>query len=42
MAGDVDNALREIIVEHGGRSEDDARDQLNQLAAERRYNRDVY
>ncbi len=42
MAADVDNALREIIIEHGGMSEDDARDVLNQLTQERRYARDVY
>jgi sulfite reductase (NADPH) flavoprotein alpha-component len=42
MAGDVDNALRDIIREHGGKSEEDARDLLNQLTQERRYARDVY
>lgn len=42
MAPDVDNALREIFIEHGGKSDDDARDTLNQLTQERRYARDVY
>jgi sulfite reductase (NADPH) flavoprotein alpha-component len=42
MAADVDTALRDIVIEHGGRNEDDARDFLNELAAERRYSRDVY
>ncbi len=42
MAPDVDNALREILIEHGGRSDEDARDTLNQLTQERRYARDVY
>lgn len=42
MATDVDAALRDIVIEHGGKSDEDARDFLNQLAAERRYARDVY
>jgi sulfite reductase (NADPH) flavoprotein alpha-component len=42
MAVDVDAALRDIVIEHGGKSDADARDFLNQLAAERRYARDVY
>jgi len=42
MAADVDAALREIVIEHGAKSEEDARDFINQLAAERRYARDVY
>ena len=42
MAADVDAALRDIVIEHGGKSNEDARDFLNQLAAERRYARDVY
>ena len=42
MAPDVDNALREILVEHGGKSDEDARETLNQLTQERRYARDVY
>ena len=42
MAKDVHAALREIIVEHGGKSREDAEGFLTQLAAERRYSRDVY
>jgi len=42
MARDVHAALREIVVEHGGRSIDDADAYLAQLAQERRYARDVY
>ncbi|HEX7914139.1 assimilatory sulfite reductase (NADPH) flavoprotein subunit [Rudaea sp.] len=42
MAHDVDAALRDIVIEHGGKSDEDARDFLNQLASERRYARDVY
>lgn len=42
MAADVDAALRDIVIEHGGRSEEEARDFLNALAADRRYSRDVY
>jgi sulfite reductase (NADPH) flavoprotein alpha-component len=42
MAADVDAALRDIVIEHGGKSDEDARDFLNQLSAERRYARDVY
>ena len=42
MAPDVDEALRAIFVEHGGKSEDEARESLSQLAQERRYSRDVY
>lgn len=42
MAPDVDAALRAIAIEHGGKTDEDAREFLNQLAAERRYARDVY
>jgi sulfite reductase (NADPH) flavoprotein alpha-component len=42
MAKDVHAALRDIIVEHGGKSREDAEGFLAQLAAERRYSRDVY
>ncbi len=42
MAADVDAALRDIVIEHGGKSEDDAREFLAQLTQERRYARDVY
>jgi sulfite reductase (NADPH) flavoprotein alpha-component len=42
MAADVDHALREVIIEHGGKREDEARELLNQLTQDRRYARDVY
>ncbi|TLY49795.1 MAG: assimilatory sulfite reductase (NADPH) flavoprotein subunit [Gammaproteobacteria bacterium] len=42
MAADVETALRDIFIEHGGKSEDDAREALSDLAAQRRYSRDVY
>ena len=42
MAKDVHTALRDIIVEHGGKSHEDAEGFLTRLAAERRYARDVY
>jgi sulfite reductase (NADPH) flavoprotein alpha-component len=42
MAKDVHAALRDIVVEHGGKSREDADGFLTQLAAERRYSRDVY
>ena len=42
MAKDVHAALRDIAVEHGGKSVDDADAWLSELAAERRYARDVY
>ena len=42
MAADVDRALRDIAVAHGGLDEDRAAAWLKQLAAERRYVRDVY
>jgi sulfite reductase (NADPH) flavoprotein alpha-component len=42
MAADVDAALRDIVIEHGGKNEDDAREFLAQLTQERRYARDVY
>jgi sulfite reductase (NADPH) flavoprotein alpha-component len=42
MAKDVHAALRDIVVEHGGRSAEDAEAWLAELAAERRYARDVY
>jgi len=42
MAKDVHAALRDIIVEHGRKSVEDAEAQLATLAAERRYARDVY
>ena len=42
MARDVDRALKEIVMTHGGMSEDDADDYLNDLREDRRYQRDVY
>jgi NADPH-dependent sulfite reductase flavoprotein alpha-component len=42
MARDVDRALRGIAVAHGGLTEDEAAAYLKQLAAEKRYLRDVY
>ncbi|MCB5907785.1 bifunctional nitrate reductase/sulfite reductase flavoprotein subunit alpha [Streptomyces pinistramenti] len=42
MAGDVDRALRDIAVAHGGLDEDAAAGYLKQLAADKRYVRDVY
>jgi sulfite reductase (NADPH) flavoprotein alpha-component len=42
MAKDVHAALRDIVVEHGRKSSDDAEAYLSQLTSERRYCRDVY
>ncbi len=42
MARDVDDALRGIIAEHGGRSPKSATTYLRAMSAERRYVRDVY
>ncbi|WP_053693646.1 bifunctional nitrate reductase/sulfite reductase flavoprotein subunit alpha [Streptomyces sp. WM6372] len=42
MAKDVDRALRDIAVAHGGLTEDEAAAYLKQLSAEKRYARDVY
>ncbi|UZJ32496.1 bifunctional nitrate reductase/sulfite reductase flavoprotein subunit alpha [Streptomyces endophytica] len=42
MAKDVDRALREIAVAHGGLTEEAATGYVKQLAAEKRYVRDVY
>lgn len=42
MAKDVDRALRDIATTHGGHSPDGAAAYLKQLAAEKRYVRDVY
>ncbi|MFH9266891.1 molybdopterin-dependent oxidoreductase [Streptomyces sp. NPDC017546] len=42
MAKDVDRALRDIAVAHGGLDPDAAAAQVKQLASERRYMRDVY
>lgn len=42
MAKDVDQALRDIAAVHGGLSEADAAAYVKQLAADKRYVRDVY
>ncbi|MGW7440693.1 molybdopterin-dependent oxidoreductase [Streptomyces sp. NPDC054849] len=42
MAKDVDQALRDIAVTHGGLDEDGAALYVKQLAADKRYVRDVY
>ncbi|MEU9961280.1 bifunctional nitrate reductase/sulfite reductase flavoprotein subunit alpha [Streptomyces sp. NPDC050982] len=42
MAKDVDRALRDIAVTHGGLSETEAAAYVKQLAADKRYVRDVY
>ncbi len=42
MARDVDHALHEIVVEHGGLGADDATEYVNALKREKRYVRDVY
>ncbi|WP_093863773.1 bifunctional nitrate reductase/sulfite reductase flavoprotein subunit alpha [Streptomyces sp. TLI_053] len=42
MARDVDRALREIARTHGGLGEEEAAVHLKQLAADKRYVRDVY
>ncbi|QMU69707.1 bifunctional nitrate reductase/sulfite reductase flavoprotein subunit alpha [Streptacidiphilus sp. P02-A3a] len=42
MAKDVDRTLREIAVAHGGLDEEQADIHIRQLAADRRYIRDVY
>ncbi|MFF8835423.1 molybdopterin-dependent oxidoreductase [Streptomyces sp. NPDC015130] len=42
MAKDVDRALRDIAVTHGGHDEESAAAYVKQLAADKRYVRDVY
>jgi sulfite reductase (NADPH) flavoprotein alpha-component len=42
MASDVDRALREVVRQFGGRSEDDAKAYLADLSTNGRYRRDVY
>jgi sulfite reductase (NADPH) flavoprotein alpha-component len=42
MAKDVHAALRDVVIEHGGKSIEDAEAYLSQLANDRRYSRDVY
>ncbi|WP_272913807.1 sulfite reductase subunit alpha [Rhodococcus sp. JG-3] len=42
MAQGVDEALHEVVAEHGGRSSDAAEDYVNDLKRAKRYLRDVY
>ena len=42
MAKGVDEALHEIVAEHGGLSPDAAEDYVNDLKQSKRYLRDVY
>jgi NADPH-dependent sulfite reductase flavoprotein alpha-component len=42
MARDVDEALRDVVAEHGGMSAGQATDYVKQLASDDRYRRDVY
>ena len=42
MAPDVDATLAEIVAEHGGKGEDDAREYLSALKRDHRYLLDVY
>ncbi|MGK2882412.1 MAG: diflavin oxidoreductase [Mycobacterium sp.] len=42
MAKDVDKALHDVVVEHGGLDRDEATEYVNTLKKEKRYVRDVY
>ncbi|MGB0371378.1 MAG: sulfite reductase subunit alpha [Opitutales bacterium] len=42
MAKDVDKALHDIIAEHGGKSEEEAKKYVQELSKAKRYVRDVY
>jgi sulfite reductase (NADPH) flavoprotein alpha-component len=42
MAKDVDAALRKIIQEHGGKSEEQTNEYVEKLKSDKRYKRDVY
>lgn len=42
MAKDVDTALHDIVIEHGGKTTDEAADFIKALKADKRYARDVY
>ncbi len=42
MAKDVDAALRKIIQEHGGKTEQQTNEYVEKLKADKRYKRDVY
>ena len=42
MAADVDAALHAVIHQHGGKSEEEAAEYVEQMKKEHRYHRDVY
>ena len=42
MAHDVDEALHELIAEHGGLSANDTEAYISKLKSDKRYLRDVY
>ncbi|MCF6313336.1 MAG: sulfite reductase subunit alpha [Verrucomicrobiales bacterium] len=42
MANDVDQALHQIAIEHGGKSEQEAAEYIEQMRQDKRYRRDVY
>jgi sulfite reductase (NADPH) flavoprotein alpha-component len=42
MAKDVDAALRSVVIQQGGMSDDRARDYVGRMVKEKRYVRDVY
>ena len=42
MAADVDAALHAVIHQHGGKTEEEAADYVEQMKKEHRYHRDVY
>ena len=42
MAKDVDAALHNLIMEHGGKSEDEAKEYVSAMKKAKRYQRDVY
>ncbi len=42
MANDVDQALHQIAIEHGGKSEQEAAAYIEQMRQDKRYRRDVY
>ena len=42
MAKDVDNALKQIVAEHGQMSADDAGAYVSEMSKTKRYCRDVY
>lgn len=42
MAQDVDHALQQIVIEHGGKTPEEAKAYLTQLLKNKRYQKDVY